>query len=791
MSEFLQECITIETTIASNLISEFQPKFESQVTDESIVDLEKLERVFPCTAAQEGMLSQFIRSEGKLYFNHVLLKILINIDEGKLKSAWDSYFSATDILRSGFVEFDDGISSFATITYKKEHIELPWSTKTVIGASKFEETVKKQKSIAAAAALENLQLPPWRIVFFVSANDEKHLLFSGHHALYDATCLQIIFRDVAALYLDDRSRIFGRSQFGSILEEIIQHTLDQPIIDQDRKFWLKQLQGSSICRFPNLCPLRVTSTNYNTNELTATWSLSEIESVCKICGFSLHAAGQAAWARVLSAYTGDTTLTMGVVLSGRLGLKDASEVVFPCLVTLPSVCVLENSNQQLVLDIQSSNTRTLKHQHTPLRSIQKWFEHPEESFFDTLFVYQKTGGHKGSKLFWEVVEEDASTDYVLSLEIEPTAYDSLLIRAVAKDSHIPVEQTKLIVRQFEAALIDILENPKSRSTDLSAIPKDLLSISPAVVNEIPTDIELLHEFVERRRDISPDKVAFEFITAIVGDEITKKTWTYSQLDEEGNTVANFLLEQGVGIGSIIGISFEKCPEASFAMLGILKAGCAYVAVDYSAPIDRKAFIIRDSQAVLVLTMDKYVSELQNVVDVKVFSAESHTAIKMAPSHKPQVDGVKRNNLCYCLYTSGTTGAPKGCELTHENAVQAMLAFQRLFAPHWDSESRFLQFASFHFDVSVLEQYWSWSVGVCVTSAPRDLIFEDLSRTISKLRITHLDLTPSLAALLRPDDVPHLRKGVFITGGETLKQEILDLWGEVGVIYNGYRYVFEL
>lgn len=134
---------------------------------------------------------------------------------------------------------------------------------------------------------------------------------------------------------------------------------------------------------------------------------------------------------------------------------------------------------------------------------------------------------------------------------------------------------------------------------------------------------------------------------------------------------------------------------------------------------------------------------------------------------------------------GTTGTPKGCDITHENAVQAILAFQRIFVGRWDSESRWLQFASYHFDVSVLEQFWSWSVGIAVTSAPRDLILEDIPEIIRQLRITHIDLTPSLARTLRPDNVPSLWKGVFITGGELLKQEILDEWGPKACIYNLY------
>jgi non-ribosomal peptide synthetase component F len=459
--------------------------------------------------------------------------------------------------------------------------------------------------------------------------------------------------------------------------------------------------------------------------------------------------------------------------------------VFPCVATLPSLCVLAGSNQELAFNIQKSNSQMFKHQHTPLRSIQKWLGHAEQSLFDTIFVYQKGEVRQDEIDFaWKVVQEDAFVDYSISLELEPTARDSLLIRATCKDNIMPREQTELLLRQFQAALIDILESPDSPSTDFFRFPKETLSCTLAKEDEIPTDVRVLHGFVEKHRQLVPDKVAYEFATSIEEGCAIKETWSYTQLDKEGNKVANYLLDHGSKTGDIIGVCFEKCPEASFAILGILKAGCAFVALDYNAPIERKSFIISDSKAKHVLTMDKFASELSSKLDANVVSMQSGISIKTASTDTPEIPDLKPTDLCYCLYTSGTTGTPKGCELTHENAVQAMLAFQRLFSPHWGSESRFLQFASFHFDVSVLEQFWSWSVGICVTSAPRDLIFQDLALAIRELRITHLDLTPSLASLIKPEDAPLLCKGVFITGGEQLKQEILDAWGERGCIYNG-------
>ena len=181
------------------------------------------------------------------------------------------------------------------------------------------------------------------------------------------------------------------------------------------------------------------------------------------------------------------------------------------------------------------------------------------------------------------------------------------------------------------------------------------------------------------------------------------------------------------------VDFDKCPDAYFSILGILKAGCSFLALDPAAPRARKEFILEDSKAAAMLVADSRdvdFSSPTRVIKMSDIPTTNTNGHPVRPEISPQ-------STCYCLYTSGTTGTPKGCEITHENAVQAVLAFQELFTGHWDEESRCLQFASLHFDVSVLEQYWSWSVGVRLMSAPRDLVLDDLEGTISRLGITQL------------------------------------------------------
>ena len=321
---------------------------------------------------------------------------------------------------------------------------------------------------------------------------------------------------------------------------------------------------------------------------------------------------------------------------------------------------------------------------------------------------------------------------------------------------------------------------------MSLFPDKLLSITPPKEAHIQSPVTTLHQFVEMQAQHIPHRTALEFVTHFDGKASSKTNWTYRQLDGEGNKIAQFLGGLGIGPRNLIAICFRKCPQASFATLGILKAGCAFVAIDPEAPIERQKFIIKDSSSSLVLTMRDTIADLREQSSAPVVCLDDIADMlrTMSSSWQPPelLRSLQASDLSYCLYTSGTTGTPKACLITHENAVQALMSFQRLL--RWEPESRFLQFASFHFDVSILEQYWSWSVGICVTSAPRDLILEDIGGAIRALGITHIDLTPSLAKTLHPEDAPSLCNGVFITGGERLQQEVLDSWGSKGCIYNG-------
>jgi ferricrocin synthase len=728
------------------------------------IDDDIVEEIRPCTPFQLGILTDFVRSGGQHYLNSMHYELNANVDLHRLKEAWETATVRHDILRTGFVEVDDVRCPFAMILYSPGKRALLWlEDDETLAQNPLDHT-------------QSLHEPPWQISI-KDRGARKNMQLSMLHALFDARTLELLLEDVAAAYSDGVLPEFVPVK--PFISRILHRSLSSLA---DSKSAFNDLPLGPPVRFPDLRLDNVNEAGFYTIEYNCSHTLSQLDKSCRKAGVTLQVAGQCAWARLLSAYTGETVQTFGVVVSGRSGDNGEESVLFPCINTVPvSLKVGGSTNCKLLAAAAGSNATLMKNPH----AASRWSSSTPKEALDSVFVFQNRGSTKPSSL-WELVAEDARADYTVSVEMLANDLESLRFRLTLRKQNISIEQGSLLVKQLDAVLWDTLDRPDDEALTFIRIDNELISISPAKDPLIKTEVQYLHQFVENSARKRPEKTSFEFAANIVDGQVTKASWSYSQLDEEGNKIAQILQRSGAVPGNLIAICFEKCPEASFTILGVLKAGCAYVALDPSAPEARKRFILEDSGCRILCTTQDRAGFLSLANNLQVLSIDELLKDKDLPCHAVALSRqLAADDVCYCLYTSGTTGTPKGCLITHGNAVQFVLAFQRLFAGHWDSESRFLQFASFHFDVSVMEQYWSWSIGICVTSAPRDLLFEDLPAAIRALQITHIDLTPSLARLLTPTECPSLCRGAFITGGEQLRQDIIDTWGDEGVIYNGY------
>ena len=226
--------------------------------------------------------------------------------------------------------------------------------------------------------------------------------------------------------------------------------------------------------------------------------------------------------------------------------------------------------------------------------------------------------------------------------------------------------------------------------------------------------------------------------------------TYAELDARSSALAGFLASRGVVPGDRVGVVLPKSATTVVALFGIMKAGAAYVPIDHSAPAERGRGILTDCQVRAVVVDDRSRAVVPPASDVALAATlvvgESFEAAlaEHLPAPTPGLDG---SRLAYILYTSGSTGIPKGVMLTHDNAVSFVDWCSSVFTP--TEQDRFSSHAPFHFDLSVLDLYVAIKHGATVHLISEELGKNprELARFIAANRLTVWYSTPSILTLL--------------------------------------------
>jgi amino acid adenylation domain-containing protein len=270
---------------------------------------------------------------------------------------------------------------------------------------------------------------------------------------------------------------------------------------------------------------------------------------------------------------------------------------------------------------------------------------------------------------------------------------------------------------------------------------------------------LFEEQVER----SPERAA-----VTLGGEVL----TYRELDGRSNRLAHALRALGVGPGIPVGICMERSLEMAVAVLGTLKSGGAYAALDPEYPRERLEFMLRDSGAPVILTDETSAGKLPGQAGKTIaLGSESAAALLVRQPETPVVGGAGPEDLAYLIYTSGSTGRPKGVAMPHRSLIN-LLAWQRDAA--LNPAARTLQFASLNFDVSFQEMFSTWCCGGTLVLAPERIRRDagELWRLLAAESVERLFLPfialQQLAEAAERDglDAPGLRE--IVTAGEQLQ-----------------------
>ncbi|MCP2166912.1 non-ribosomal peptide synthetase [Goodfellowiella coeruleoviolacea] len=265
---------------------------------------------------------------------------------------------------------------------------------------------------------------------------------------------------------------------------------------------------------------------------------------------------------------------------------------------------------------------------------------------------------------------------------------------------------------------------------------------------------------ERWARVQPEHPALRFD----GEQLT-----YAELNRRANRLARHLTRLGAGPETVVGVLFERGPALPTALLAILKAGAAYVPLDPEHPADRLAYLTGDAGCALVLTTAGLAARLpEEVLPICLDEPAVRAAVDAQPDTDPAA-GPRPDSLAYVLYTSGSTGLPKGTLVQHASVVNLVLHSRAAY--RIGPGDRVLQFANPCFDVSVWDIFGTLCNGATLVQAPRLTLLDPraLVEHMRAERVTVVELPPAVAALLDPSDLPDLRMANM--GGEALPLEV--------------------
>lgn len=283
--------------------------------------------------------------------------------------------------------------------------------------------------------------------------------------------------------------------------------------------------------------------------------------------------------------------------------------------------------------------------------------------------------------------------------------------------------------------------------------------------------EFLQELFEASADQYPEKVALECGNVKL---------TYQELERRSNQLAHYLRKLGLKTGENVVLMLDKTEYLYIAMLGVMKAGAAYVPVDLSFPVERVDFILKDCGAPICISSVSYwnsVAEQLEGIPVQYIFVEDFSAVYQESDQRisPESLGLNRDALfssCYIIYTSGTTGRPKGCIIDHHNICNYVRGATATYGIM--PNDRVLQCASVAFDASLEEIWMAFANGGTLIVGTREIMQSgaQFGEMMTLHNITVLSCSPTLLSMVK-SEMDTVR--IIILGGEACHQDLVARW----------------
>ncbi|GAB2957885.1 hypothetical protein GCM10027280_53290 [Micromonospora polyrhachis] len=716
------------------------------------------------------------------YLVHATVRLIGQLDTDLLQTAIDTAAQRHDSLRMRFTENDRG----EALVEVADRVRVPVTVATV-----------GHEADARALVAEAVRTPfdlgtaPLLRALLIRLTETDHVLHVGmHHIVSDGWSLDLLLGEVATLYgaLRDALPVPPAPTVRYVDYAAWQRDrMDGPTAQRELGYWTSALAGVPPLELPTDRPRpAVQSYAGHTHRFQLDAGLTAgLRRLARTHRATLYMTLLTGLQALLFRYTGQRDFAIGSPVAGRV-VPELENLIGLFVNTLalradlsPTDATADSPGTEpsfgaLLRRTRATVVRALSHQEVPFERLVKELNVTRDvsraPVFQVLFTLQNYA-RSGSRWPAGLVTEGFGTDtaaarFDLSLYVSETD-DDLRAMFVYNTDLFDAETVRRLADHYRALLRAALAAPELPLVDLDLLsggeqarvlgfgsPTD----APEAVTPVTGTATTLADLVTSYAATTPEALA-----VVSGPD----TVTYRELDRRANQLAHYLRGRGVGPDAVVGICLDQTVELAVTLLGVLRAGGAYLPLDAEQPPARLATILTDARPTVVLTDSTLRARLtpeagtigpiclDRVVDEVGRCPET-------PVEAPHATG---GNLAYVIYTSGSTGTPKGVAVGHRQVLRYLDGVAIRFGVH--PAGRYALLSSLSFDFSVTIFYLALATGGTVHLVPRRCTGAELAEELHRHRIDYLKITPSHLRALAADVEPGalLPARALILGGE--------------------------
>src|SRR6185369_15684148 len=559
-----------------------------------------IEAIYPLSPMQQGMLYHTLYApESGIYMQQVTCVLKGDLNVAAFEQAWQQVVNRNPVLRSAFLwrDLEDPLQIVGR-TVKLPFEIFDWQT---LSSSEQQIEIEKLLATERARGFNLAQAPLMRLFLARLTSDSYHFIWSRHHILFDGWSVPLVLQEVFAFY---EAACRGESL-----------KLQQPRPFRDYIAWLKQQDMTGVEAYwrkalagfttPTRLALEPTAgeTGFGEEQARLSVELSEqVQRFAREQQVTVNTVVQAAWALLLSRYSGEEDVLFGATVSGRPAeLAGVEQMVGLFINSLP-VRVRVNGEAQVgswLRELQAQVMELRQYEFSPLIQVQGWSEVKRgTNLFESLVVFDnfpvgETLEKKEGSLEIREVQVSVNNDLPLTLTAIPNAEFWFLINY--DRTHFAAASVQRMLGHLATILESMCVNAQQRVFDVCLLSAAEEAQVLRQGNERRTAYEVgasLTELFERQVARAPEAIALLW---------EEQQVSYGELNRRANQLGHYLRRLGVGPDSLVALVLERSVEMVVGVLGVLKAGGAYLPVDPAYPPERVQFMLEDAGAAVVLT----------------------------------------------------------------------------------------------------------------------------------------------------------------------------------------------